>query len=192
MMKNINRNLKGLKGIGLTVSVISSKAEFDGVRTTLRYQVGEKNRGGSYDWRELLRKGRVHQIRDSGRRGSVGLKQTLTRIIDCKGITVICAKRGGDGRAKSHSEWLITVPDNPDAINFNFIPITSLLKDVPGCGLLFHAMTLQAAIDGPTNVGPIHNDLPFGAAPNMASAYPSLHINFWGPKLYVNSTPVHD
>jgi hypothetical protein len=58
------------------------------------------------------------------------------------GITVICAKRGGDGRAKSHSEWLITVPDKPDAINFNFIPITSLLKDVPGSGLLSHAMSL--------------------------------------------------
>ncbi|KAL0885043.1 hypothetical protein Bca101_009025 [Brassica carinata] len=120
-----------------------------------------------------------------------------------KGITVICAKRGGDGRAKSHSEWLITVPDKPDAINFNFIPITSLLKDVPGCGLLSHAMSLYLRykpplmdlqyfleFSGPRTWAPIHNDLPFGAAPNMASAYPSLHINFLGPKLYVNTTPV--
>ncbi|KAH0866211.1 hypothetical protein HID58_083422 [Brassica napus] len=119
------------------------------------------------------------------------------------GITVICAKRGGDGRAKSHSEWLITVPDMPDAINFNFIPITSLLKDVPGCGLLSHAMSLYLRykpplmdvqyfleFSGPRTWAPIHNDLPFGAAPNMASAYPSLHINFLGPKLYVNTTPV--
>ncbi|KAG2297936.1 hypothetical protein Bca4012_009131 [Brassica carinata] len=119
------------------------------------------------------------------------------------GITVICAKRGGDGRAKSHSEWLITVPDKPDAINFNFIPITSLLKDVPGCGLLSHAMSLYLRykpplmdlqyfleFSGPRTWAPIHNDLPFGAAPNMASAYPSLHINFLGPKLYVNTTPV--
>ncbi|CAH8382384.1 unnamed protein product [Eruca vesicaria subsp. sativa] len=119
------------------------------------------------------------------------------------GITVICAKRGGDGRAGSHSEWLITVPDKPDVINFNFIPITSLLKDIPGCGLLFHAMTLYLRykpplmdlqyfleFSGPRTWAPIHNDLPFGAAPNMASAYPSLHINFLGPKLYVNTTPV--
>ncbi|CAE5957508.1 unnamed protein product [Arabidopsis arenosa] len=119
------------------------------------------------------------------------------------GITVICAKRGGDGRAKSHSEWLITVPQNPDAINFNFIPITSLLKDVPGSGLLAHAMSLylrykpplmdlQYFLDfsGPRTWAPVHNDLPFGAAPNMASAYPALHINFMGPKLYVNTTPV--
>ena len=45
------------------------------------------SRALSYIYRcklKLLRKGRVHQIRDSGRRGSVGLKQTLVRIIDCK------------------------------------------------------------------------------------------------------------
>ncbi|CAN8293442.1 unnamed protein product [Cochlearia groenlandica] len=119
------------------------------------------------------------------------------------GVTVICAKRGGDGRAKSHSEWLITVPDKPDAINFNFVPITSLLKDVPGSGLLSHAMSLYLRykppimdieyfldFTGPRTWAPIHNDLPYGAAPNMASAYPSLHINFMGPKLYVNTTPV--
>ncbi|KAG5387141.1 hypothetical protein IGI04_038611 [Brassica rapa subsp. trilocularis] len=107
------------------------------------------------------------------------------------GITVICAKRGGDGRAKSHSEWLITVPDKPDAINFNFIPITSLLKDVPGCDKP-PLMDVQYFLEfsGPRTWAPIHNDLPFGAAPNMASAYPSLHINFLGPKLYVNTTPV--
>ena len=71
------------------------------------------------------------------------VKMFITRRTICmQGITVICAKRGGDGRAKSHSEWLITVPDKPDAINFNFIPITSLLKDVPGSGLLSHAMSL--------------------------------------------------
>nr|CCD74483.1 MAC/Perforin domain-containing protein [Arabidopsis halleri subsp. halleri] len=132
------------------------------------------------------------------------MKMLITRRTICmQGITVICAKRGGDGRAKSHSEWLITVPQNPDAINFNFIPITSLLKDVPGSGLLAHAMSLylrykpplmdlQYFLDfsGPRTWAPVHNDLPFGAAPNMASAYPALHINFMGPKLYVNTTPV--
>lgn len=53
-------------------------------------------------------------------------------------------------------------------------------------------MDLQYFLDfsGPRTWAPIHNDLPFGAAPNMASAYPALHINFMGPKLYVNTTPV--
>lgn len=53
-------------------------------------------------------------------------------------------------------------------------------------------MDLQYFLDfsGPRAWAPVHNDLPFGAAPNMASAYPALHINFMGPKLYVNTTPV--
>ncbi|XP_010554973.1 PREDICTED: MACPF domain-containing protein At1g14780 [Tarenaya hassleriana] len=121
------------------------------------------------------------------------------------GITVICSKRGGDERAKSHNEWLITVPTMPDAINFSFIPISSLLKDINGSVFLSHAislylrykpplMDLQYFLEftGPKTWAPIHNDLPLGAAPNMPSSYssPPLHINFMGPKLYVNSTPV--
>ncbi|XP_058078637.1 MACPF domain-containing protein At1g14780-like [Magnolia sinica] len=58
------------------------------------------------------------------------------------GITVIWSKRGGDAMAQSHCEWLLTVPSMPDAINFTFIPITSLLKGVPGRGFLSHAINL--------------------------------------------------
>lgn len=59
-----------------------------------------------------------------------------------QGLTVICYKKGGDPSASSHSEWLLTVPFKPDAMNFNFIPITSLLKGVPGKGFLSHAINL--------------------------------------------------
>lgn len=59
-----------------------------------------------------------------------------------QGITVICCKRGGDTQVSDHSEWLLTVPDNPDAIQFSFIPITSLLKNAPGKGFLSHAINL--------------------------------------------------
>lgn len=55
---------------------------------------------------------------------------------------MICSKRGGDLTANTHSEWLLTVPSMPDAIAFNFIPITSLLKGVPGKGFLSHAINL--------------------------------------------------
>lgn len=41
-----------------------------------------------------------------------------------------------------HCEWLLTVPDKPDAIQFSFIPITSLLKNAPGKGFLSHAINL--------------------------------------------------
>lgn len=59
-----------------------------------------------------------------------------------QGITVICAKRGGDTQVRDHSEWLLTVPKKPDAVDFSFIPITSLLKGTPGKGFLSHAINL--------------------------------------------------
>ena len=59
-----------------------------------------------------------------------------------QGISVICSKRGGDPSTSSHCEWLLTVPSMPDAINFTFIPITSLLKGLPGKGFLSHAINL--------------------------------------------------
>lgn len=62
--------------------------------------------------------------------------------IKLQGINVISSKRGGDLSADTHCEWLLTVPSRPDAINFSFIPITSLLKGVPGKGFLSHAINL--------------------------------------------------
>ncbi|KAJ9135695.1 hypothetical protein P3X46_032847 [Hevea brasiliensis] len=119
------------------------------------------------------------------------------------GITVICTKRGGDLSASSHCEWLPTVPTNPDAIHYNFIPITSLLKGAPGKGFLSHAINLYLRYKPPISDlqyflefqshkiwAPIHNDLPLGPTTNMASHSPALHLNFMGPKLYVNTTQV--
>lgn len=55
---------------------------------------------------------------------------------------MICAKRGGDTQVSNHSEWLLTVPNKPDAVDFSFIPFTSLLKAAPGRGFLSHAINL--------------------------------------------------
>lgn len=55
---------------------------------------------------------------------------------------MICAKRGGDTQVSDHSEWLLTVLKKPDAVDFSFIPITSLLKGAPGKGFLSHAINL--------------------------------------------------
>ncbi|CAK9137463.1 unnamed protein product [Ilex paraguariensis] len=119
------------------------------------------------------------------------------------GITVICCKRGGDLTANTHCEWLLTVPSLPDAIHFSFIPITSLLKGVPGKGFLSHAINLylrykppisdlQYFLDFQTHKAwaPVHNDFPLGPATNRAILTPALHFNLMGPKLYVNSTQV--
>ncbi|KAJ7942860.1 MACPF domain-containing protein [Quillaja saponaria] len=119
------------------------------------------------------------------------------------GISVICFKRGGDPQVSNHCEWLLTVPHMPDAIQFSFIPITSLLKDVPGRGFLSHAINLYLRYKPPiTDLkyfldfqghkvwAPIHNDLPLCPVTNRAPPTSALHFNLMGPKLYVNTAEV--
>lgn len=119
------------------------------------------------------------------------------------GISVICSRRGGDLSVSTHCEWLLTVPSMPDAIHFNFIPITSLLRGVPGRGFLSHAINLYLRYKPPIGDlqyfldfqahkiwAPIHNDLPLGPSINKAFRTPSLNFNLMGPKLYVNTTQV--
>lgn len=127
----------------------------------------------------------------------------LSSVKTKNGINVICSKRGGDLSAMTHSEWLLTVPSMPDAIQFNFIPITSLLKGVPGNGFLSHAINLYLRYKPPLadlkyfldfqshkHWAPIHSELTLGPASNRAITDPSLEFNLMGPKLYVNSTQV--
>ncbi|XP_075522495.1 MACPF domain-containing protein At1g14780-like [Primulina tabacum] len=119
------------------------------------------------------------------------------------GISVICSKRGGESCVNTHCEWLPTVPLMPDAVHFNFIPITSLMRGLPGKGFLSHAINLylrykppiadlEYFLDFQTHRiwAPIHNDLSMGLARNKASHTPSLNFNPMGPKLYVNTTQV--
>lgn len=80
-----------------------------------------------------------------------------------QGITVICYKKGGDPSVSSHYEWLPTVPSMPDAIHFSFIPITSLLRGVPGKGFLSHAINLYLRCKSST----LSLNLPFKANPTF-------------------------
>eukprot|EP00257_Ricinus_communis_P028152 XP_025015566.1 MACPF domain-containing protein At1g14780 [Ricinus communis] len=127
----------------------------------------------------------------------------VVALLFWQGITVMCQKKGGDISASSHYEWLPTVPSMPDAIHYNFIPITSLLRGVPGRGFLSHAINLYLRYKPPMSDlryfldfqshkswAPIHNDLPLGPTTNMASTSPALRFNLMGPKLYVNTTQV--
>ncbi|XP_073143196.1 MACPF domain-containing protein At1g14780 [Henckelia pumila] len=119
------------------------------------------------------------------------------------GISVICSKRGGDSCVNTHCEWLPTVPLMPDAVHFNLIPITSLMRGLPGKGFLSHAINLylrykppiadlEYFLDFQTHRiwAPIHNDLTMGLARNKANHTPSLNFNPMGPKLYINTTQV--
>ncbi|XP_023755916.1 MACPF domain-containing protein At1g14780 [Lactuca sativa] len=128
-----------------------------------------------------------------------GFSSTATK----NGITVMCSKRGGDLTSTTHCEWLLTVPSMPDAISFDFIPITSLLPGVPGKGFLSHAINLYLRYKPPIADlvyfldfqahklwAPIHNDLSLGPTTNRAIKTPALNFNLMGPKLYVNTTQV--
>ncbi|KAJ1418364.1 Membrane attack complex component/perforin [Sesbania bispinosa] len=58
-------------------------------------------------------------------------------------FSTVCEKdRGGNRQVSNHCEWLLTVPEKPDAVHFSFIPITSLLDAIPGNGFLSHAINL--------------------------------------------------
>ncbi|XP_077234515.1 MAC/Perforin domain-containing protein [Tasmannia lanceolata] len=132
------------------------------------------------------------------------LLNSFSSVTTKDGITVICSKRGGDASVDSHCEWLLTVPSAPDAINFSFIPITSLMKDVPGKGYLSHAINLYLRYKPPIADlpyfldfqshkiwAPIHSDLPLGQLrKDKAIQTPVLHLNLMGPKLYVNTAQV--
>ncbi|CAA3028813.1 Hypothetical predicted protein [Olea europaea subsp. europaea] len=131
------------------------------------------------------------------------LLSSFASITAKDGITVICSKRGGDLSTTTHCEWLPTVPSMPDAIHFNFIPITSLLRGVPGKGFLSHAINLYLRYKPPISDlqyfldfqahriwAPIHNDLPLGPTRSRTMQTPTLHFNLMGPKLYVNTTQV--
>jgi hypothetical protein len=57
---------------------------------------------------------------------------------------MVVKRRGGREWDKEmpHSEWINTVQAEPDVISMSFLPITSLLNGVPGCGFLNHAINL--------------------------------------------------
>ncbi|KAI4313682.1 hypothetical protein L6164_026641 [Bauhinia variegata] len=133
---------------------------------------------------------------------NVSCINSSTSVCSKDGITVICSKRGGETQVSSHPEWLLTVPNKPDAVHFSFIPITSLLKAAPGRGFLSHAINLYLRYKPPISDlayfldfqvhkvwAPVHNDLPLGLT-NRTSSSPSLTFKIMGPKLYVNTAKV--
>ncbi|XP_062219085.1 MACPF domain-containing protein At4g24290-like isoform X2 [Phragmites australis] len=118
------------------------------------------------------------------------------------GLTITCSKRGGDVHIPSHSKWLQTVPKNPDAILFKFVPITSLLTGIPGSGYLSHAINLYLRykpdlhdlqyfleFQVPLQWAPMFNELVLGPQKRKGSN-PSMQFRFLGPKLHVSTSQV--
>ncbi|CAL5214054.1 unnamed protein product [Lathyrus oleraceus] len=118
------------------------------------------------------------------------------------GLTIICSKRGGDVYKHSHSNWLQTVPSNPEAIKFKFVPISSLLAGIPGSGYLSHAINLYLRYKPspedlqyflefqiPRQWAPMFCELPLRHQRRKTSSL-SLQFCFFGPKLQISSTQV--
>uniref|UniRef100_A0A1D1ZFT3 MACPF domain-containing protein At1g14780 n=1 Tax=Anthurium amnicola TaxID=1678845 RepID=A0A1D1ZFT3_9ARAE len=153
-------------------------------------------------WKTKDHRQKVHEAFNVFDTKSV-LPGDFTSVSSKSGITVICSKRGGDAYASSHCEWLPTVSTTPDVINFTFVPITSLLKDVPGKGFLSHAINLYLRYKPPISDleyfldfqshkqwAPMLNDHPLGPSSNRFLQKPALQFNLMGPKLYVNTAQV--
>ncbi|KAF8723641.1 hypothetical protein HU200_021598 [Digitaria exilis] len=156
------------------------------------------------------RKSRDHKLKVPGAFNVFDAQVVQQRLkgiiapVSCKeGVTVTHYKRGGNTAASDHSEWLLTVPAMPDAINFRVVPITSLLKGVAGVGFLSHAMNLYLRYKPPMEElryfldfqhhrlwAPVLSDLPLGPCSNRQGVSPALHFSLVGSKLYVSPSQV--
>lgn len=118
------------------------------------------------------------------------------------GLTIIYSKRGGDPYLYSHHKWLQTVPNNPDAILFKFVPITSLLTGIPGSGYLSHAINLYLRykpdpdelqnfleFQVPRRWVPMYNELNI-VPQHPQQRSPTLRFRLFGPKLHINTSQV--
>ncbi|XP_052190320.1 MACPF domain-containing protein At4g24290-like [Diospyros lotus] len=127
---------------------------------------------------------------------------SITETSGKEGLTIIWSKRGGDVFSNIHSKWLQTVPANPEAILFRFVPITSLLTGVPGSGYLSHAINLylryKPALEDlqyflefqvPRQWAPLFCELPLRHQRRKDSC-PTLQFRLIGPKIHMTSTQV--
>ncbi|KAK9681994.1 hypothetical protein RND81_10G042400 [Saponaria officinalis] len=116
-------------------------------------------------------------------------------------ILSIEVRRGGVDLG-SHKQWLSSISDSPNVIFMSFVPITSLLCGVQGCGFLSHAVNLYLRYKPPIEElteflefqlprqwAPAYGDLPLGLR-RKKDASPSLPYALVGPKLFVNIVPV--
>lgn len=62
-------------------------------------------------------------------------------VIILQDLVSIAVRRGGIDLG-THKEWLSTISESPNVISMSFVPITTLLSGVQGCGFLSHAVNL--------------------------------------------------
>ncbi|KAI4334860.1 hypothetical protein L6164_013568 [Bauhinia variegata] len=147
-------------------------------------------------------KQKVPEVFDRVMRSKTMQFTSISETSSKDGLTIICSKRGGDIFKHSHSNWLQTVPSNPEAILFKFVPISSLLTGIPGSGYLSHAINLYLRYKPapedlqyflefqiPRQWAPMFCELPLRHQCRKACSS-SLQFSFLGPKLHISSTKV--
>uniref|UniRef100_A0A0E0HI10 MACPF domain-containing protein n=1 Tax=Oryza nivara TaxID=4536 RepID=A0A0E0HI10_ORYNI len=105
-------------------------------------------------------------------------------------IVSIHIRRGGVDNGQGHSKWLSTISGSPDVISMAFVPITSLLTGVRGCGFLNHAVNLYLRCKHfvPRQWAPEFGELPLALGPRKKkNSLPSLQFTLMGPKLHVTT-----
>ncbi|RLN01014.1 MACPF domain-containing protein NSL1-like [Panicum miliaceum] len=117
-------------------------------------------------------------------------------------VVCIHIRRGGADSGQGHGRWLSTITAYPDVISMSFVPITSLLTGVRGCGFLNHAVNLYLRYKPPIEElqqflefqVPRHWAPEFGELPlclqRRRNSLPSLQFTLMGPKLHVNTAKV--
>ncbi|KAJ9545047.1 LOW QUALITY PROTEIN: hypothetical protein OSB04_024754 [Centaurea solstitialis] len=110
-------------------------------------------------------------------------------------VTVIFRRRGGDDLEQSHTQWEKTVKYSPDVIGMQFVPIASLLEDVPGKEHLSRAIALYleyrraTILSGVPRVwAPLEDRLP--GHQRKEPVCPSLQFSIMGQKLYVSQDQI--
>ncbi|KAL0910556.1 hypothetical protein M5K25_021550 [Dendrobium thyrsiflorum] len=113
-------------------------------------------------------------------------------------VTVIFRRRGGDDLVQNHIDWAKTVAFAPDVINMTFIPIVSLLDELPATKYLARAIDLYLEFKPPIEElqyfldfqvervwAPAQDNIPGHL--RKEPVCPSLQFSLMGPKLYVSS-----
>ncbi|CAN6354412.1 unnamed protein product [Urochloa humidicola] len=145
----------------------------------------------------------AHGINGNFGPGSAAWQSFRSPVVSHKDdIVCIHIRRGGVDSGQSHGKWLSTITEHPDVISMSFVPITSLLTGVRGCGFLNHAVNLYLRYKPPIEElqqflefqVPRHWAPEFGELPlclqRRKNSLPSLQFTLMGPKLHVNTAKV--
>ncbi|RLN30882.1 MACPF domain-containing protein NSL1-like [Panicum miliaceum] len=145
----------------------------------------------------------AHGLNENFGPGSAAWQSFRSPVVSHKDdVVCIHIRRGGVDSGQGHDRWLSTITAYPDVISMSFVPITSLLTGVRGCGFLNHAVNLYLRYKPPIEElqqflefqVPRHWAPEFGELPlclqRRKNSLPSLQFTLMGPKLHVNTAKV--